>query len=1135
MLTAMFSATRACNSIRIRSIFALKKIIVFRNIFFLVVLFSTLSANDGIVVVQSYGNQYIYSKKIEEKISAAAQKNNISKVYFLSLESGIYSDSLEILQQELLIRKILDCDPKVLIITDYPAIQFVEDHRSIFENVRIINCGFINPDISGDMLIIFDSMLMDNLNLITQSHRNLDEITIFYSHPSERVESSELNNVRINNVLIGLNDYSFLELKLDEYKSKNIFFINNPVLSEVIIKRVSGKDRDFIYPIPLYSLWNTGVTNTVTGSCEFDENELLSVFSEAIQSMYTSDLPASKIIHTIRAKVRWNPDALKNFNIDKKILTKNGVITLLLPDKLKAGVNLIPFIIMLFLLIALMLPVIFWGRRLRIQIADLHGKIASLKANLSEYMRLFENAPEAMLIFDDTGRIHESNSAFSVLGNLTKKNEAVYISEIFPESEQNSIVEALNNLLITNTVVDLQTRIGEETNTVHVNFIASKISDNRSLAFLKDISGAQMAIKALKESEKKFHTLAEKSLVGIFIISNNRYLYVNPTLAELSGYTVQELLEKVTPQEITHPDDWEMVFARMKMRMEGTQRHSRHSFRIIRKDKEIRKVEIYGSVTDYEGNVAIIGTILDITEKEETENSLRDSLRLTNTIVEHLPLGVSVRDKNGRLLTSNSVWKKIWQIEKQTHETDSAPKEKLQFNQRDDYLGPHVEQIKKVYEEGGEYFIPELKTMISKPGKAEWISQRFCAITNGDGKVEQVLVLTEDITAKKHEELKLRQSQKMEAIGTLAGGIAHDFNNLLTIINGYTEMMIKNNIDESLNRYLVEIEKAGKKAATLTHQLLAFSRKDMMIPKIISLNDTIKNINKMLKRLVYEDIRLKLKLADNLKTIKADPIQIEQVLINLVVNARDAIHVKPDFSGQGEILISTESFKDEQNDYVKMVISDNGTGMPESTKEKIFDPFFTTKEIGKGTGLGLSMVYGIIKQNNAKIEVYSQEGDGTSFQILWPVVASLDAEIIAVNDKISHGKKEVILVVEDDMGVRDVAVKMLTFLNYHVFEAENGLSALEIVKNMKHLDLLFTDIIMPSMNGKVLSEMVKNIFPDTEILFTSGYTDELLEMKDSDENVNFLVKPYSTEDLARIIKQVFEKKKERSKKEENSE
>jgi len=379
----------------------------------------------------------------------------------------------------------------------------------------------------------------------------------------------------------------------------------------------------------------------------------------------------------------------------------------------------------------------------------------------------------------------------------------------------------------------------------------------------------------------------------------------------------------------------------------------------------------------------------------------------------------------------------------------------------------------------------------------------------------------------------LIQSQKMEAIGQLAGGVAHDFNNLLIVISGYSNNLL-DTIDKANPQYknIFQIKKAADRAATLTRQLLAFSRKQILQPKLFDINHLIQDMEKMLKRLIGENIILKAKLESGLNKIMADPGQFEQVLMNLVVNAKDAM---PE---GGNLLITTESalidsnnpYPDvEHGDYILLKISDSGTGIDDKIIDRIFEPFYTTKDKDKGTGLGLSTVYGIVEQSGCHITVDSQKNVGTSFNIFIPMSDQIEEEI-EIEELQSHhnpdniGGVETILVVEDEEQVRELVIEMLELKGYNVLEASNGKNAIDVYNNnIEDICLILTDVVMPEMGGKKMIENLVNFKEGTKIIYMSGYTDNAIDEQGIlDPGTEFIQKPFSPFDLVKKIRQVLD-------------
>lgn len=394
------------------------------------------------------------------------------------------------------------------------------------------------------------------------------------------------------------------------------------------------------------------------------------------------------------------------------------------------------------------------------------------------------------------------------------------------------------------------------------------------------------------------------------------------------------------------------------------------------------------------------------------------------------------------------------------------------------------------------------------------------------------LATLRDITEQKRLDAQLQQAQKMEAVGRLAGGLAHDFNNLLTVINGCADMLLSPPPDDPDQcQMLEEIRIAGDRAAALTKQLLAFSRKSVAHPSPLKLNGVIENFKRMLGRLIGEDIELSSRLAPDVWPVLADTIQIEQVLFNLAINSRDAMPRGGRLDIETRNVHLDEPYAESNVEmlpghYVLLTVSDNGSGMSEETKRHLFEPFFTTKEVGKGTGLGMAMVYGIIKQMGGHIHVYSELGSGTAIKLYLPRYVESGEEVAAKPEtaKSAYRGIETILLVEDDAGVRRVCKLILESAGYTVIEAENGMQALQLARdNSETIDLILSDVIMPQMSGKELMEEMSKIKPDIKCLFMSGYTgDAILNYGILQSIPYFIQKPFTPAQLTQKIRQIFD-------------
>ncbi|MGH9317627.1 MAG: response regulator [Thermoanaerobaculia bacterium] len=417
-----------------------------------------------------------------------------------------------------------------------------------------------------------------------------------------------------------------------------------------------------------------------------------------------------------------------------------------------------------------------------------------------------------------------------------------------------------------------------------------------------------------------------------------------------------------------------------------------------------------------------------------------------------------------------------------------------------------------------------------KDGSYRSVESNAVAVFDGEGAFRGFRGATRDITERVQLEAQFRQSQKMEAVGQLAGGVAHDFNNLLTTILGYGDLLMKQlSHDPSLREGIEEIKKAGERAAVLTRQLLAFSRKQVLTPLVLDLNEVVAELEKMLRRLIGEDIDLATVLDPSIGHIKADPGQLEQVIMNLAVNSRDAM------PRGGKLTIETRNVQLDkayarerryvaEGHYVLLAVSDTGSGMDSETRAHIFEPFFTTKGQGKGTGLGLSTVYGIVKQSGGSVEAYSEVGQGTTFKIYLPAVEEAVQRPSPEPAAKPLPGSETILLVEDDESVRALARRVLVSYGYTVLEALNGEDAMDVVSRHRGvIHLMVTDAVMPGMSGPQLARQLSSLRPDMRVLFISGYTDDAIVrhglLKPTEA---FLPKPFSPDALVRKVREVLQ-------------
>jgi PAS domain S-box-containing protein len=627
---------------------------------------------------------------------------------------------------------------------------------------------------------------------------------------------------------------------------------------------------------------------------------------------------------------------------------------------------------------------------------------------------------------------------------------------------------------------------------------------------------------ATRESEERLRSLIENAVVGIYRTTlHGDILMVNQALVDMLGYSsVEELTQRNLEQSDFEPDYPRQQFKEL-MERQGYVKGLESVWK-RRDGTTIFVRESARSIRDTQGKTIYFeGTIEDVTERKRVE----ESLRLESAALHAAADAIVITDRAGVIERVNPAFTQL---------TGYTAEEAVGKNPRD--LVKSGKHAPAFYQQLWETILAGRTwhgEMINrrKDGRLYTEDQAVTPILDASGTITHFVAIKKDIAERLQLEAKLRQAQKMESVGQLASGIAHDFNNLLTVINGMSDLLLAQvSQDDPMHADVREILHAGERAATLTSQLLAFSRQQILESRVMTFNTVVAGMESLLRRLLGEDIDLVVVLTPGVGNVKVDPGQIEQVITNLAVNARDAM------PQGGQLTIETQNVTLDEDDarrhgvavppgsYVRLAVSDSGAGMDEATRTRIFEPFFTTKGPGKGTGLGLSTVYGIVKQSHGFIWVESEVGQGTSFKMYLPQVTEVAGPVRPGPTAVSSSGTETILLVEDNAGLRKLATRLLAPAGYTVLGAASGEEALRLLEGHDApVHLLLSDVVMPGMSGRQLAERLAQIRPGMKVLYMSGYTsDTIVRHGVLDAKVPFLNKPFTAAALLRKVREVLD-------------
>ena len=602
------------------------------------------------------------------------------------------------------------------------------------------------------------------------------------------------------------------------------------------------------------------------------------------------------------------------------------------------------------------------------------------------------------------------------------------------------------------------------------------------------------------------------------ISASDAWLLATPAADVVLGYARGDQ-DELQLERLLHPDD-RCAVEQFLLAVRGGARDMGVRCRIRRRDGAYRLVAWQTGARDRSGMVLTTG--LDVTDLTGLEERLRASEARLHALTASSPVGVYETDRRGAVVYANDRLQAIWDV---THGelADGSWLERLHPADAARFVEWLEQPARMAVAQEGTF------RLALPDGSARRVTIRSAPRRDDDGRVVGTVGTVEDVTERSALEEQLRQAQKMEAIGQLAGGVAHDFNNLLTVIKTYGEFMLEQIEDGSpLRADAIEIQKAAGRAAALTRQLLAFSRKQVLVPRSIDVNEIVQGMEPMLRRLIGEDIRIELRIAPKLGTVKADAGQLEQVVMNLAVNARDAMPQGGTLTIESSEITLTETMREGHGvipgPYISLVVRDTGCGMDRATRARVFEPFFTTKEQGRGTGLGLSTVYGIVKQSDGYIWCDSTEGVGTAFTVLLPHVPAEERAAEGQDEVTPDRGSGVVLITEDEDTIRALSRRILEREGYTVLEARDGREAIRVASGYTgQIDLLITDMVMPNLGGSELFAHLRLLRPDLRVLFVSGYTDDdMIRRGLKDEGSAFLQKPFTAKALAAAAKAAVE-------------
>jgi two-component system cell cycle sensor histidine kinase/response regulator CckA len=1117
---------------------------------------AALERKTNILVLHSYNKGYIWTDDIDKGIEATVHKSiKHPEFYTTYMDTKRFNDKSYLEKYyEMFKQKYRGIHIDIIITSDDSAYQFMLAHGDeLFPDVPVVFNG-----VNSFSESMFHKLALSRQQRFTGIVEDVDIKKTFdvalTLHPNTKHVYVINDTSEVGKALHAQTEQFIPALKGDV----KVVFLEDMEIGEIVERvrtmpkdsliifliffrdrsgRVFSNDESFRIiqekaSVPIYSCWDIynglGVAGGLqtTGYAQGEAAALLAI--RILNGEKPSSIP---IIDYSPKQYIFDYIQLKRFNINPASLPKgstviNRPVSFYEANKLKVW---IVFLIIIILVGMIALLIINIQKRKRTEI--------SLRESEEKYRELFEESKDAVIITTPEGKYIDVNPAAVEMFGYSSKNELLNVNiaqDVYVNSEDRKALQRIldKNGFVQDYEIEMKRKDGKKL-TVQSTITTVRNDTGDIIAYRgikRDITEHKLAEEQLRESEERYRQLVELSPDAIFIQGKGRIVYINAAGARLFGVEDRGRLLGKQVLDLIHPDYLEIVQERMQQLKEENTEVPLIEEKYLRLDGTPVDVEVAATPFIYQNEPAVQVIARDITERKLVEEALHESKDKISQILNSTAEGIYGLDLNGNCTFCNQSGLRILGYDNEEALIGKNMHELIHHTKADGtpYREDECAARRAIFKR--EYFHKD-REILWRSDRTRFSAEYWAHPIFRDNEFIGTVVTFVDITERVALENQLLQAQKMESVGRLAGGVAHDFNNMLSAILGHAELaMMHCTPSERIHADLKAIEKSALRSAELIRQLLAFASRQTVAPKVLDLNDRVTGMLKMLQRLIGEDIDLVWKPGTGLWPIKIDPSQIDQLLTNLCVNARDAI------AGVGKVTIETENTPFDEaycavnkgfvcGAYVMLAVSDDGRGMSEEVLDNLFEPFFTTKEVGKGTGLGLATVYGVVKQNEGFVNVYSEPAEGTTFKIYLPRFVGVNIESTSESTgEIPEGRGETVLLVEDETAILNVGKAMLEGLGYKVLTADTPSRALSQFKaHASDIRLLITDVVMPEMNGRDLAKLINEIKPGLKCLFTSGYTADVIAHHGVlDEGVYFLQKPFSMKELASKLREALE-------------